>query len=163
MEYISYSITTQAKVTKATGVNVYLYGGRDRFNAKIKMVPNNAPVTLGETYTVDYMTGLLLIAYPNEEQATEFEFSYKFEIAGELRPPPEPEQEVAAPAQDCSDSSPDQQNCAGEVKDDEGSGVMTIIGAVGGLLLIILIACLVYCYHKKKNANQIGLVEETNK
>jgi len=144
-EYISYSIATQVKVTKATGVNVYLYGGRDRFDAKIEMVPNNAPVTLGETYTVDYMTGLLLIAYPNEDQVTEFEFSYKFEITGELRPAEEVAAvAVVAPAQ------------------EEDDGMIPIIGAVGGLLLIVLIACLIYCYRKKK-ANQIDTKEETNK
>jgi len=46
-------------------MNVYLYGGRDRFNARTEVTPNNEPVTVNEVYAIDHEIGFVLIAYPN--------------------------------------------------------------------------------------------------
>lgn len=41
------------------------------------MVANNEPVQPGKTYTIEATEGMLLIAYPNQEVDTEFEFVYQ--------------------------------------------------------------------------------------
>jgi hypothetical protein len=63
-------------VTKATEMNVYLYGGKDRFSATLPVVQNNEPLTVGQTYKIDSDIGFLLVAYPNLDSDTEFEFTY---------------------------------------------------------------------------------------
>ncbi len=61
-------------------MNVYLYGGRDRFSALVQVVPDNEAATVGEAYYVDHDVGMLLVAYPNSEQTTDFEFAYQLEV-----------------------------------------------------------------------------------
>lgn len=60
-------------------MNVYLYGGPDRLSATLPIVENNEAVSLGQTYKIDSETGFLLVAYPNTDVETEFEFSYTLE------------------------------------------------------------------------------------
>ena len=60
-------------------MNVYLYGGQDRYSATLPIVENNEVVSLGHTYKVDSETGFLLVAYPNTDVETEFEFTYTLE------------------------------------------------------------------------------------
>ena len=64
-------------VTQAKEMNVYLYGGPSRFQATKSVTENNEQVELGKTYSIDYRVGFLLIAYPNEEKVTNFEFKYQ--------------------------------------------------------------------------------------
>ena len=57
-------------------MNVYLYGGKDRFSANIPIINNNEPVKIGSNYTISTDTGMLLIAYPNNNVKTDFEFKF---------------------------------------------------------------------------------------
>ena len=57
-------------------MNVFLYGGKDRFNANIPIITNNEPVRVGSNYTISIDTGMLLVAYPNKDAKTDFEFKY---------------------------------------------------------------------------------------
>lgn len=70
------AIAIDVTVTKAKDMNVYLYGGADRFSATIPIVQNNEAVSQGQTYRVDSETGFLMVAYPNKEVDTDFEFTY---------------------------------------------------------------------------------------
>ena len=70
------AIAIDVTVTKAKDMNVYIYGGADRFSANMPIVPNNEAVTVGQTYRVDSETGFFILAYPNEDVPTDFEFTY---------------------------------------------------------------------------------------
>ena len=70
------AIAIDVTVTKAKDMNVYIYGGADRFSATMPIIQNNEAVTVGQTYRVDSETGFFMVAYPNEEVDTEFEFTY---------------------------------------------------------------------------------------
>jgi len=53
-------------------MNVYIYGGKDRFSATESIVVNNSQPIVNKSYKVDMDTGVLVIAYPNKNQrATE--------------------------------------------------------------------------------------------
>jgi len=80
----------QLTVTKAKEMNVYLYGGLSRSNATLPIVEGNMQVELEKTYSTNSTNGLLLIAYPNYDVATEFEFNYQL-VKKPLPPSPEPE------------------------------------------------------------------------
>lgn len=80
------------KVTSMQNMNVYLYGGQTRDAATVSVVPNNEMPTIGEVYMVDTSEGdgLLVIAFPNKDIDTQFEFSYwtamvEFQEGGELQ------------------------------------------------------------------------------
>ena len=55
---------------------MYLYGGKSRFDSLTPVIDDNAPVEIGEAYTIDMETGFFLVVYPNDGSATNFEFSY---------------------------------------------------------------------------------------
>lgn len=57
-------------------MNVYIYEGTDRYNAKKSLIQDNAQIELGVNYTVSNSSGILVIAYPNEGVDTEFDFKY---------------------------------------------------------------------------------------
>ena len=57
-------------------MNVYVYGGPNRFDATESVVGGNAQAVVGRNYTVDATKGMLIVAYPNEYVQTEFEFKY---------------------------------------------------------------------------------------
>jgi len=63
-------------VTKITEANAYLYGGNSKMDAKTSIVEENAALTQGSTYTFDASVGGFLVAYPNKDKETHFEFSY---------------------------------------------------------------------------------------
>lgn len=67
----------EVTVTKATEMNVFLYGGPNRFEATQSVVQDNLRVQVGKTYYIDYTVGFLLLAYPNLDKETEFEFTHK--------------------------------------------------------------------------------------
>ena len=70
------SVSIQIKITKATEMNVYLYGG-DKSEALVSIVNNNEQPATDKIYAVDYKKGMLIVAYPNEQKNSEFEFEYK--------------------------------------------------------------------------------------
>ena len=70
------AISIDVTVTKASEMNVYLYGGADRFSATMPITKSNEAVTVGTTYRVDSETGFFMVAYPNQGVATDFEFTY---------------------------------------------------------------------------------------
>lgn len=75
------------------------------------MIENNEPVTLNNIYTQDKDTGLLLVAYPEEDKITEFEYTMKLEVTGTKRPvepvtPTEPEP-TTPPKEDETETEPD--------------------------------------------------------
>ena len=55
------------QVTKSKEMNVYLYGGKDRLSATVSLVNGNTPVEIGYSYNARISTGMLLIAYPNQD------------------------------------------------------------------------------------------------
>ena len=57
-------------------MNVYLLGGKDRDSATNKIVKDNEKVELEETYVFDYKEGIMVVAYPNKDKSTDFEFEY---------------------------------------------------------------------------------------
>ena len=58
-------------------MNVFLYGGPNRFEATQSVVQDNLRVQVGKSYYIDYSVGFLLVAYPNKDKQTEFEFTHK--------------------------------------------------------------------------------------
>jgi hypothetical protein len=67
----SYGITDDKillniEITKATEMNIYVYGGADRNNAMESIVIGNAALTPAQTFTIEYTKGMFLVAYPNE-------------------------------------------------------------------------------------------------
>ena len=62
-------------VTKLKNMNVYVYEGESREDAKVSINGNQQLVT-GWNYTVPYTEGMLLIAYPDKDVETEFEFQF---------------------------------------------------------------------------------------
>ena len=69
-------VKIHVKVKKADQMNVYLYGGKDRASATSKIVDENANPEVDEEYVFDYAEGIMIVAYPNKDQATNFEFEY---------------------------------------------------------------------------------------
>jgi hypothetical protein len=51
-------------------MNVYMYGGNKRDNATVSMIDKNQMAKVGQNYTMDYRTGVLLVAYPNIDTTT---------------------------------------------------------------------------------------------
>lgn len=66
------------KVVAMDNMNVYIYGGKNRDDANIMVVPENAMPTIGELYTLDATdgNGFLIVAFPNQDQDTNFEIEY---------------------------------------------------------------------------------------
>ena len=67
---------TAFKLEAADQVNVYVYGGADRFTATESIVPMNAMPTVGVEYGTDASKGILVVAFPNKDVDTNFSFSY---------------------------------------------------------------------------------------
>ena len=63
------------KITKSTNMNLYLYEALNRYQPARSIVNNNIP-ELGRIYYVKPDSGFLLIAYPNKDVDTDFEFKY---------------------------------------------------------------------------------------
>jgi hypothetical protein len=63
-------------VTKVTEANAYLYGGKSKMDSKKSVVEGNAALKEGSTYTFDASLGGFLVAYPNKDKETHFEFTY---------------------------------------------------------------------------------------
>lgn len=46
-------------------MNVYLYGGKSKFEATESLIYNNEQAAVGQTYSIDVDKGILVVAYPN--------------------------------------------------------------------------------------------------
>lgn len=64
------------KLTKLKEVNVYIYKGNNRNDATTGLVPGNQMPSIGQEYQVDFHDSILVVAFPNENVQTEFEFEY---------------------------------------------------------------------------------------
>ena len=64
------------EITKMKEMNAYLYGGGKKDDSIHSIVPGNALLKLGQKYMVDVSKGMLMVAYPNKDLETEFEFKY---------------------------------------------------------------------------------------
>jgi len=60
-------------------MNVYIYEGLDRMSANKSVIESNAMPEIGKTYIVDYMSGFLVVAHPNKDVDTEFQFKYWYQ------------------------------------------------------------------------------------
>lgn len=60
-------------------MNVFIYGGRNRFTATQQVTPFNEQVLIGKEYSIDATLGFLVVAYPDLETETEFEFNYRLD------------------------------------------------------------------------------------
>ena len=48
-------------------MNVFIYGGKDRFTATKKIVPENRNPTKDEIYAFDYREGIVVVAFPKKD------------------------------------------------------------------------------------------------
>ena len=64
------------KIINKRNLNVYVYGGRDRFNAVTSITHANEPAQLATNYTTRLNDGYLVVAYPKEGVETELEIEY---------------------------------------------------------------------------------------
>jgi len=55
------------RLKKKERINIYMYGGTSRDNATEQVVDNNGQAELGVEYSVALDSGILVIAFPNEE------------------------------------------------------------------------------------------------
>lgn len=65
-------------------MNVYLYGGKSRFEATQSMIPGNNQANIGQSYSIGVEKGIMIVAYPNEDKETDFGFEYWLEA--DLKP-----------------------------------------------------------------------------
>jgi hypothetical protein len=65
-------------------MNVYLYGGKSRFEATQSMIPGNNQAAVGQSYSIGVEGGIMIVAYPNENKETDFGFEYWLEA--DLKP-----------------------------------------------------------------------------
>lgn len=141
-------VAVTVSVAKAEALNVYLYGGKDRFSATNSVIEGNAQVTPGEVYTVDSDSGFLLVAYPSDNSASDFEFTIGLQGYFKEEPVEEQPDEVVGP-----DNSAEQEIIDDlENKREENIGYIVSIVAVSVVVIIAVTVCLV-C--RKKSTVQI--------
>ena len=70
---------------KNVEMNVYIYEGNSRENAKKSLVESNEQPIIDQEYVVAPDSGILVVAFPNEEKETDLAFDYWVEIP---EPPP---------------------------------------------------------------------------
>lgn len=64
------------QITKAKNMNIYLWGGQDRESATKWLVKSNRKAVENYNYTYDASQGIFMVAYPDKDKDTEFEFRY---------------------------------------------------------------------------------------
>ena len=59
-------------------MNVYIYGGKNRDEASISIIPNNQMPIQDEEYLIDATdgNGIMIVAFPKYDSQTEFAFTY---------------------------------------------------------------------------------------
>lgn len=117
-------------------MNVYIYGGKDRFSATEKIVDHNDQVTPNKEYSIPYTKGMLVIAFPNKDKDTELEFKYW--IGPYVKPTP--------PAW-------------WEFEGAQGQSLFYTLCAVAGCLLLCIICMCCYCCRKSKGS-RVEVVDE---
>jgi hypothetical protein len=113
-------------------MNVYIYGGPNRDEALMQIVPDNEMPNLNQLYTIDGSTGngFLVVAFPNVDSVTRLEFSYWEELK-------EVEDLVAENVLSDSDNEDD----------------MMMLYALAGFGVLFLCICIsVVCVIRKKRA-----------
>jgi len=65
---INGEVSLYIKFLKKTEMNVYIYGGKDRFSATENIIEENSQPMINVPYKVDIDTGILVIAYPNKDE-----------------------------------------------------------------------------------------------
>ena len=58
------------------GLNVYIYEGDGRDTATTSIIEGNAQVETDTYYSVPYNSNILIVAYPDEGNDTNLQFSY---------------------------------------------------------------------------------------
>lgn len=71
---------------KSSNLNAYIYEGTSRRESTRSLVENNDQITIGQQYSVNPDSGLLIVAFPKDEQ--EQEFGFDFWVEATLKPPP---------------------------------------------------------------------------
>ena len=61
-------------IKRLRNMNVYVYQGQSRYNATVP-INENQKLKPGDKFNVNYTKGMLLIAYPDQDVYTEFEFT----------------------------------------------------------------------------------------
>jgi len=106
--------------SKLNEMNVYVYGGKNRYDSTVSITEGNDDVKIGKNYSIPVETGMLIVAYPNENvDDTTFEFSYQV-VTGV------------------------------PVKDDEGGAPIVIIIVVVIVLAIIIVFTIRHFNNKNK-------------
>ena len=105
-------------INLSTNMNVYVYEGKTRLTATKSLVENNRQASASVNFEVGLDSGLLVIAYPQKDLATRFEFNY---WVGTSKIPP------------------------ADVDEDDENLTAVVIGAacVALILVAIIIACCV--------------------
>lgn len=69
-------------------MNVFIYGGRSRYEATESVVLGNQQATVGQTYSIEPSKGFLIVAYPNEQVTSEptTAFGFNYWIDATLKP-----------------------------------------------------------------------------
>jgi hypothetical protein len=57
-------------------MNVFIYGGKNREEATQGITDENIQVETGKNYSIDATKGFVIVAFPNNEVDTDFEFDY---------------------------------------------------------------------------------------
>lgn len=60
-------------------MNVFIYEGTNRLSATKSIVDANKQAQIGKEYRVNFNSGIVIVAFPNKNQQTEFEFDYYVE------------------------------------------------------------------------------------
>jgi hypothetical protein len=61
---------------KINNMNVHIYEGNDRLSANVSLIAGNKPPKVGQTYVLIPDRGALIVAYPDKDVDTEFQFKY---------------------------------------------------------------------------------------
>ena len=151
-------------------MNVYIYEGDSRFTATTPVIEGNGQVSTGKSYSVNYKSGMLIVAYPDANTTTEFSFTYW--ISGDKQPAEDDEE--ATGGQD-GDQEGDQDGYKDGDKDGDKDGqhdgesagtnydgsVNSLLYLIAGgtviLFIIIVLVCLCGCSRKN---NAIEIVED---
>lgn len=149
----------QIKFSNKKNMNVYVYAGLSRLDAVHSVIPDNVQAQVDSTYTIGVDKGFLIVAYPNQDQETEFGF--EFWTNAVLKPEDGSEDEAAVPVVVVNDSGSgkiviEKQNEDGEtsrstiIPGQENDMLFYGLCAAAGLLLIAIIFICIKCRKKGK-------------
>jgi len=111
---------------KKSNMNVFIYSGPNRFEALTSITDRNSQIDLNKNYTVDITEGFLIVAYPEKDSETEFEFHYHLEMY--------------------NDKTWDQMLITWDFNSDSGETVFLVFCVVAAVLVILFLCCLRSCF-----------------